>query len=403
MGQPEEVEIEETPSSPLPVGSSKSQPRAADSTSEQTSSSARSANDSSLPLAMILNNYPPPTGVWRYACDLTAALRGKSQLATFILGGLDYSSVDASVSPLHGQHWFPQSLSTMANFLFPATFMRSLTRSCISIRNSGGIIHYVCEEIPPWVGVKGCAVTVQSNPIALLETEGYYSIGIGAKRAIRSNLKRYGRGALAVVLTDYVRSGLEQFGFGARIEVIPPAVNPIFHLRRDVQSIRTALGLPMDRKVLLSVSTAELRKNLKVLPKVMDCLPPEYLLVRVGPAVRGAHCLANLTDEEMAMLYSASDALLFPTLDEGYGLPVLEAFASGTPVVSSDIPVIREVAGGKALLGDPNNPERLARLCRDAIDSRSELAEGGLMRARSFSSERLRQNLLKAYALALKS
>jgi glycosyltransferase involved in cell wall biosynthesis len=130
----------------------------------------------------------------------------------------------------------------------------------------------------------------------------------------------------------------------------------------------------------------------------MDRLPSEYLLVRVGPPVRGALTLRDLTDREVAEVYAASDVLLFPTLEEGFGLPIIEAFASGLPVVASDIAVVQEAAAGSALLVDPRDPHALAVSCRAALDDRTTLERRGLLRAQEFTLERLSIRLHDFYA-----
>lgn len=95
----------------------------------------------------------------------------------------------------------------------------------------------------------------------------------------------------------------------------------------------------------------------------------------------------GLTDEEVAILYQASDIILFPSLYEGFGLPVTEGFRAGRPVITSDISPMREVAGDAACLVDPEDVESIrggvVRICQDA-DYRYHLVRKGLERARDF-------------------
>jgi len=103
-------------------------------------------------------------------------------------------------------------------------------------------------------------------------------------------------------------------------------------------------------------------------------------------------------DALMADLYSASDLLLFPTLEEGFGYPVIEAFASGLPVVASDIEVMREVSAGAALLADPEDPAALAASCRTAVERSDELRQGGFERVEEYRFERFVARLAHFYA-----
>jgi len=345
----------------------------------------------------LINSFPPPTGIWRYARLVKLALKERARLATIALGQLDFSRLDPRESTLSGRLPLPGSLRTALNYAIPWATMPGLTRAGRSVLRDGGIVHYLAEEIPPWIEGPRVVATVHGNPMATLETDRYYTFAARYRTAVRRNLRLYARRVHAVVQSEYVRRGLEEWGYDGPIEVVPPAVDPIFHVADDRAKLRARFGLPADRRLLLSVSTAERRKNLGVLPEVMDRLPSDCLLVRVGPPVRGARTIPVASDAEMAGLYAASDVLLFPTLEEGFGFPVTEAFASGLPVVSSTIPVVEEVAGGRALLADPNDPAALAAACREAFARRAELVAGGLERAAEFRLERFAERLGRLY------
>lgn len=93
-------------------------------------------------------------------------------------------------------------------------------------------------------------------------------------------------------------------------------------------------------------------------------------------------------DEDMRYLYAGAEALVFPSWYEGFGLPVIEAFACGTPVIASRTTSIPEVAGGAALLVDPSKPEEIAEAMKRVVSEpalRQELKEKGLARSKAFS------------------
>jgi glycosyltransferase involved in cell wall biosynthesis len=100
--------------------------------------------------------------------------------------------------------------------------------------------------------------------------------------------------------------------------------------------------------------------------------------------------LGYMPEETLAVMYRLAGVFVFPSLYEGFGLPPLEAMASGTPVVTSNVSSLPEVAGDAALLVDPYNPQAIAdgitRVLSDAT-LRDELRRKGLARARQFSWE----------------
>jgi len=109
-------------------------------------------------------------------------------------------------------------------------------------------------------------------------------------------------------------------------------------------------------------------------------------------------------DADLPALYAGADAFLYPTLYEGFGLPVVEAMASGTPVLTSSNSALQEIAGGHALLVDPMDVDAIAAgivlLATDA-NARAEYRELGLKRARDFSWDRTARRTLEVYASAL--
>jgi glycosyltransferase involved in cell wall biosynthesis len=115
-------------------------------------------------------------------------------------------------------------------------------------------------------------------------------------------------------------------------------------------------------------------------------------LERLGADLRG-----YVEKAELAGLYRGAAALVLPSRYEGFGLPVLEAMASGTPVVASDDPALREVAGGAAVYADGD----LAEAVRTALAERDRLVAAGLERAKAFTWEETARRTLQAYREAL--
>jgi alpha-1,3-rhamnosyl/mannosyltransferase len=140
-----------------------------------------------------------------------------------------------------------------------------------------------------------------------------------------------------------------------RIAVIPEAPAPELHHRpeAEVEAVRKRYGLPEDYLLWVGrLTTPEPRKRVAALVRAPRRMP----LVLVGAAGTWAHELPDVTltgelaDDELAAIYSGAHALVFPSEDEGFGLPPVEALACGTPVAASDLPALREVLEGRAIL-----------------------------------------------------
>jgi glycosyltransferase involved in cell wall biosynthesis len=149
-----------------------------------------------------------------------------------------------------------------------------------------------------------------------------------------------------------------------RIVVIPEAPAPTLYTRseQEIQAVRERYGLP--ERYLLWVgrlTTPDPRKRVAALVRAPRTMP----LVLVGAAGSWAHELPDVTltgalsDDELAAIYSGAHALVFPSDDEGFGLPPVEALACGTPVVASDVPALREVLDGRAVLRPVDDVEGL--------------------------------------------
>lgn len=173
---------------------------------------------------------------------------------------------------------------------------------------------------------------------------------------------------------------------------------------------------------LLTVGETAPRKGYPVLIQALARLRLDLDLVMVGPAGRDeeriqrlaaelgvAHRLRRLgalDDEELAGLYRGALALCFPSLAEGFGLPVLEAMAAGLPALVSDLPVMREVAGPAAVFVEPGSAAGWAEAIESVVASstlRESLSEAGRARAGEFTWAQTATATLGAYELALGS
>ena len=156
-----------------------------------------------------------------------------------------------------------------------------------------------------------------------------------------------------------------------RIAVIREAAAPALNIRPadEVEQVRERYGLPADYLVWVGgLRTPDPRKHVAALARARRNMP----LVLVGPTGRWARELPDVTltgevsDDELAAIYTGAHALVFPSDDEGFGLPPVEALACGTPVAAFDVPALREVLDGRVTLSEVGDLDGLIEIAESA-------------------------------------
>jgi glycosyltransferase involved in cell wall biosynthesis len=116
--------------------------------------------------------------------------------------------------------------------------------------------------------------------------------------------------------------------------------------------------------------------------------------------------MSRVSEEELVGLYNVADVFVLPSLYEGFGLPVLEAMACGTPVVAANAASLPEVVGDAGLLVDPRSPEAIAEAIAQVLEDpalASDLRERGFQRARAFTWEQNALRTLEVYHRVLEN
>lgn len=218
-------------------------------------------------------------------------------------------------------------------------------------------------------------------------------------RLLKSNFRKYSRIEHAITTTNYVKKDLENYGYSGTIHIIGYPVDPEFNDLNNKKSIRKQLNLPEDKKIILSVSSAEPRKNLQAIRKLMQVTSDDYILIRVGKGIDADIVFDNLGLTQLNTIYNAADVFLSPSLEEGFGLPAIEAMACGLPVVLSDRDFFHEVAGNAAIFVDPLNVDSIKAGVQEAVTNSMDLKSKGKDRANYFSFEKFAKSMEELYAL----
>lgn len=262
----------------------------------------------------------------------------------------------------------------------------------------------------PWWGGGAHAVTIHD---VLFEAFPQYFTPFFVARS-RLFMRAAARGAdLLFTVSEYSRQEIAQrYGVSAaRISVLLNAVDPArFHPPRPEQAQRDAQALARrglePGGYLLTVGRIEPRKNHEILLQAYAALPgtPPPLLI-VGqrdfgyggfnaalarlPAQHSVHILDDVDDDELPLLYRHARLFAYPSAAEGFGMPPLEAMASGTPVITSTGSALPEVMGDAGLLVEPEAAALAAALQRllDDPELATQLAARGLQRAAGFRWE----------------
>ena len=217
------------------------------------------------------------------------------------------------------------------------------------------------------------------------------------------------RAAAIFTLSSHARDEIKTFfpDSAGRISVIPAAPGG-FARRLDAALVEATLARhQLPRPFLLAVGSLQPRKNLLRLIDAFDAVRPRHSAVRlviVGPVghqsdqihakirerrlTDSVHCTGYLPDDDLAALYNAAIALVYPSVYEGFGLPAVEAMACGCPVIAANSSSLPEVVGDAGLLVDPYDVPSLAaaidRVISDAALA-ADLRTRGLARAAQFS------------------
>ena len=338
------------------------------------------------------------SGIGRYIRGLTAELArlhprlGLSLMIDPRLGGADW--LDA---PHVGYVPFDAGIYSLKEQLVGSWVCRARGRD-------RAVFHFPHYNAP-WLLPRSSVVTI--HDLTHLQFPQFFRAG--RRRLARVVLLRVVRRAdHLIAVSEATRRALEKLlpAAAGKITVIHHGVDPGFRplSPAGVEAFRHRRNLG---RYLLCVGNAKPHKNLNRLVEAFAKLRrsgAEVELVLVGdpaaPRGDGVRVEGRVEDAELVEWYNAADALVLPSLNEGFGLSALEAMACGTPVLGSEIDALREVAGDAAILVAPRDVDAWSAALQtilDDADRRAELRRRGLIRAERFTWSEAAQRTLAVY------
>ena len=343
---------------------------------------------------VFITSYSFYGGVGTHLSNFVSAFNGQSKVYSLIFDN------KKSTRQFYGEKVygfkFPLGTSWEMNTRFQRLAFRSFYSQLSSHLTDDAILHYFDEETTPVLLRDPKIATIHD----IIPLKNEFKSMYRTPSFLVKNLAKFKRFNHIVTVSNHVKNDLENYGFDGNIQVIYPVASEHFFKLHTKQELRKLWGLPLDKKIVLSVAGFAPNKNNDVIRQTALSLGEEYVLLRIGINLGFGTYLKDVPPDRINEIYNLSDVLLFPSLDEGFGIPMLEAMSSGLPVVAADTEISREVCEDAAVFVEPTVKGCISGI-KEAIADGENLSVQGLNRAKYFAFDKFKRRVNDLYASIL--
>lgn len=309
-----------------------------------------------------------------------------------------------------------------------AKLLKSLWRSNRIIadlkRDQIDLYHGLSQELPFNIKKSGIKTVVTIHDLVYLKYPEYFSF-INRKIYEWKAKNACTNADLIIAVSEQTKADLIHYFkiSSQKIKVVYQGCDPVFRVRQNdtiKEAIRKKYNLP--QKFILQVGTVETRKNLLLTVKALKIISPDIILVVVGRQTDYAATikkylvkealqnrvlfLSDVSFQDLPAIYQLATIFVYPSRYEGFGIPIVEALCSGTPVVAATGSCLEEAGGPNSIYVHPDDDASFAQqinliLQNDALQQKMKTK--GLEYALQFQEKNIAQNLMNVYHQALKN
>lgn len=286
-------------------------------------------------------------------------------------------------------------------------------------KHSINLFHGLSNELPSGIHKTNVPAVVTIHDLIFLRFPEFYKT---VDRKIYYNKVKYACSSASkiIAISEQTKEDIIRFFDidSKKIEVVYQSVSPVFFERENTEKLRSKYNL--SDQFILSVGTNEPRKNQLSLLKAIHAEKIDTQVVFVGKTTsytkklvgfinknkmqNQVKFLNNLPENDLAGLYQTARLSVYNSFFEGFGLPVIEAMASGCPVITTNVSCMPETAGDAALLCTPNDLNELGKHITTLLENkklRSEIIQKGIERAGLFHPEQFAEKMISLYTKIL--